>query len=406
MKRKYSHNCAALLLTAALLISLFTGCGQTPEATETETADIRSTASDVGADELAEAEQSLFADWFETIKMQEHSLSTMIWVTDCAKKAVETRSWDDYKKANAVLSAGTSYIAEDANPVQNTTGNQYELLKDRYGMDVYIVQMDSGDDVRYHTNVLKDFQDDFKLRYFMKSSQSSIEEELSMRKSYYLGYIDYYATETAYILKLLSESSFAESLRSQVETSLPLISGAMPPDDLSKEELENLGSSSLDKIEAALERIEELQVVRDSDLELLQEAHENNDYSALIRDKIEMTGSGKCLSAPEWYYSNQSSIEWLLDDGADGRMPENFEEPTQAPSILKITCTDTDADALRQYIGQLEVEGYKTELLEDGNKLTLTLPQDDWNMTITWDGTTMTMVLNGQFPCLVPSWYM
>lgn len=404
MKKYFFNKPAALLLAAALSTSLFAGCGQETAGSANAAADASSTVTVADAAALKSAEQVLFDDWYTTIDLQEHCQGAMARTVGYAQKALASRDRDDYLKANAILSAAIPYIASYADPVQNTTSEQYRILEDKYGMEVYIIQMESGDDVDYHTKMLTGLQSDFKQRYFMSSAQSAMEEELSMRLTYYQKYIEYYATATAYILKVLSQSEEAAPFRQKVISSLPLIGSALPSEDLSLEELEAMGSDILDVNEAAVKRIDELAEVHENDRYFLQEAGKSGDYSTLIKDKIEMTGAGENLPAPEWYYNDTTTSEWLFDDGEDAGIKDIPEELETSPSTLKVTCTDTDADALRAYASQLESEGYTTDLKEEGENLTLTLSRTDWNMSATWDGTTMTMELSGRLPCLLPTW--
>lgn len=355
-------------------------------------------------DALSQAEDILLSDWFNYLQTEEHQCSDMLWILDYADDALESSDWSKLQRFFAVLETASLYLAAREIAKPETTDEQYSLLADTYGLDIYAVNLDTSG---IRTDYLADaevLRNDFQIEFFLKPAHDAMRENLDCLRTQYTSALDYDAGMTAYLLKLLGRSENTERLRTYIHDYLPQIDSRIPSDKLSVSEIEAFISGALDRLESAVIKQKELQGVQVSNLELFDYALNRGESAMLADHSAPISGLTDTLPAPEWYFGSTTTCSWLLDNGDSHRLPNDLERVSEDPTVLHITSTDAKPEDLILYTNLLESCGYSGVLKEE-DSLKYYLFMENWNMAIIWDGTAITMDFFGHLPCLAPSWY-
>ena len=395
-----------LISNILFVVSLMTVCGVatgTVEASE----NTEETIARIDDSKLAEARLTLASDWFNYLQTEENRLCDMLWALDYAEIAVNTCDWGDMQRALAAVETASLDIEARTLPEQEMTEEEYTLLSSEYGEDVYVVQMEYGSESDLH-NSMKILRGDIAYRIFSNEDLDDIKEEIEYQKKGCEAYLKYYATETAYLMKVIPDCEEMRKLKNYIQDYLPLISEKMPEDNLDMQLLEDMGSVVLDDLEEYINGINELSIIRENDITMLEEAVISGDDSLLKKDSTTVKGADVYLPAPAWYSDDRAEITWLFYDGEGEKssIPDIRQELSgKVPSELSIICDDVLEEEFLLFVSRLKERELVDRFAEKEESMTYYIADDDWSMITKWERGCVDMVVIGDIPCFVPFWH-
>ena len=384
----------ALMLAAALVLSL-AGCRKRPKTKYSE--------------QTAEIASRLLTDWNAYLTEATLYYGDMLWTLSYAERFLKEQSWESLQRARMVLELANRYRQAHTPPEPSVRADELDLLV-REGRDVDYALTEirqfsllmTMDDSSY-AMVRRELNE----KAFSKSAMDTFARFLGNQRALTQSRLEQLALSTAYLFSQFGETESVQRLRSQIAANLPEIHAYLPVADATAETIFSMSSNAYDAYDALVDEFEALAGEMNVNRNNLLDAQGTKDDTWREADRFEISGLPLVLPMPTWMLIGDVEYKYYPVD-ANGSLfaPQEGAEIDCAPVFVHISVPDTSKEAVRDYVDDLERQGYPNiGVNEDNAVFKAYYVLGDYSFVVAWEDGAASIIMPDNPPCLAPFWY-
>lgn len=389
---------AVVLLSLLLTFSCLTGCS-TPEASVP--------ADGPESTQLQLAKEKLLADWFRLLEVYESIYSGIFQTLDYMKMYASDSSWESLLKARASASATQLALRQMELPVLTLTSEEVAQLLPEDGDSVVFLQ---------EFEILENLPTDKELTvsllcYTLEDDvflQASVEEAIPTMVEFYQEYFTLeYRNMCQFTNYLLLKLDYIE-IWEDWKAALPCMASCADIwyNDIEKLEMET--KLLQDSMRALQTQLGNILGTSEFTLEIVQEAVQTGNLSALQREINDISGVTAYFPIPAWL--PDVPYLYLVTDLESGekRLVNMGEELSSLPSACYINCGIIPVEDVETYAEQLTLRNIQTYSSWNDAQDTLSILVNSGSSTMMVEWTTEETILYLTEPvgCLIPELYL
>ena len=384
---------AAVLLSLALTVSCLTGC---------------SARNDVsGSENTQQSREQLLSDWFQLLSVHETIYSGVFRILDYMQMYVSDASWDSLLKARASASAAHIALQGMELPALSLTAEELSLLLPEDG-DAIVFQQEFEmlEDLPFNKDITVSLlcytlEDDVFLR-------ASAEEALPAMEAFYREYFTleyrYLSQFTNYLLLKLDCTEVWEDWKAALPR-MALCSDIWYDDT---EKLQMANESLQDSMSALQTQFGNILGTSEFTLEIVKEAVQTGDLSALQREIHVISGVPGYFPIPSWLPDVPHLYSVTDPDSGDKWLVTMGEELSSVPSVCYLSCgaiSLENVEAYGEYLALWSIPTYSS-WNDTGDTLSILAKSGSSSMLVEWTVENTLLYLAEPVGCLIPELYL
>lgn len=385
----------ALLLAAALLMSVLAGCGSSAEEAEEENIRLQTLKEDA-------------ADiWFDYLKSVEEIYGGVFRILEYMQEYARDNSWDSLLKARAAAGAALVSLQQMSLPEFMFPEEDIQLLIDAdVEIGAMLQELENLENIRADKEItvtlLRDtLEHDI---FLMSCSDEALPDMLEFYCDYFAMECRYTCQFTNYLLLQLEQ----ENKWSQWQDRLPSLAECADEWYADLQEVEEASGKLLTEIEVLQADVGSVFSMSEYSLEIVQDAVQTGDLTALSREINWMEGVPGYFPVPVWL-PDTLHLYLTTDPQTDEKhLVQVGEELAEVPSACYIQCGAVEQGAVEAYEETLKTWGIVTYAQWDDSQQSYQLlaSSGDSTMMIEWTQEETILYLTSPVGCLIPELYL
>lgn len=382
-------------LAAVLLLCTMIGCASAD--------DELSKQASVPADHLLSV-------WSDYLRVHEEMYASSLWALDYTEQFLDSKDWTDLVKARTACIASARFLSELSMTEEDLSDEEYTALAEA-GADTSFQSMeiealpekirDEHDFVRNH------LLEKLESGVFLTGETEVLQETLAFHREYIKRLCESECLTANYLLLTLGDRETARSFWEKMPEEYPLLSTGHPDWDDSETELEK-------RMEQCLEHIEESTLSQaDSQAALSAEAYriekivESDDLKKLAEEAFAIRNAPKLLPMPEWY-DPEKALYLSFFHEKDGSLayPESGDRLEADAYGVYVQIEGLSAEAIERYVSGVNGQNIARAVRQDKEADVWDIVMTDYAVRISLEGSTATVVFDGENATFVPEWYV
>lgn len=403
--KKRINSVAALVLCAAMLLSVLTGCGK--KTVPDETGNTQQQTEATAAPQQNPEKEKLLEQWFELLKAYENVYSSLFQTMEYMEAFGRDNSWDSLLKARASTSATMVLIRQMELPALTLTEAEIGLLADAE-VEINAVQREFenlGNWINNMDDTVTLIHYTLEEDVFLKAeAQESVPAKATFYREYHSLEYRFISLFTNYLLLQLDAADTWQTYLEQ----LPCMAACadMWYDDPTATEEASMGV--LDEMEALQVQMGSFLGTSEFVLEILEEALQTGELDNLRREINLIDGVPAYFPIPRWLPDVLTLYMMPDADTQANRLVVAGEKLERAPSACCISCGAIALEDVQAYAEILEQVGIVTygAWNDAKDEWQLLAKNGDSTVCINWTKNETTIYLKEPLGCLIPELYL
>lgn len=382
MHQQKRFGAAAIAL--ALILSLFSGCSRAPDENET----------------------AMLNAWHSCLQAHEETFHAMFWAYDYADAFCRDNQWDSLQKARCTANAALLSLQTLSLPENSLTQEQRAaLLKRDIEVDVVTTELETlKTTLQYRTDTMTLLATHLNHDVYLNSNMDTVRPWLQSSQTYSRLEMEYLWLTTNYLLIQLNRQDLWE----QWQTDFPTLAACATQWEEDPEVLMDRTDSLMDKLAEEIVLIEGYSGTSQYALDMVRQAIETGDLTALGADINWLEGVPGYFPAPVWLPEELPFYSYMDEETLDVWLPTPGENVTDPPSSCYISCTGVLLEEAEHYADLLTLLGLEpwTAFDEATGIYQMLVTSGNANLTIRWTEEKTEVYLHDSPGCLIPELYL
>lgn len=357
--------------------------------------------------EKEQALEHLLEVWSDYLQVQEEMYTSELWALDYAEKFLDTGDWGDLVKARTACIASARFLSELSMSEEDLSDEEYAALA-KAGADTAFQSIEfeslSGKVDDQHTFVRSRVLEMLEGGVFLSKDIEFMQEAIALQKEYISYMCQYECLMTNYLLVTLDDEKNAAAYWEMLPEKYPALCKEGLQWNDSETDLEKNANKCLDQVEEATLSQVELLAEMKADLHNMTAILEKGDVEKWMRSVFPMKNTPEFLPMPDWYDPETARyLTFIKEEDGNIAYPESGDQLEDASYGVYLQIPEISSDEIDTYASL--VQDIARNVWKQGDSDTWDIEMTDYNIRISLEEGTATLLFDGQDVTFVPVWY-
>ncbi len=358
--------------------------------------------------EKEQALEHLLEVWSDYLQVQEEMYTSELWALDYAEKFLDTGDWGDLVKARTACIASARFLSELSMSEEDLSDEEYAALA-KAGADTAFQSIEfeslSGKVDDQHTFVRSRVLEMLEGGVFLSKDIEFMQEAIALQKEYIAYMCQYECLMTNYLLVTLDDERNAAAFWEKLPEKYPVLCKEGPQWNDNETDLEKNADKCLDQVEEATLSQVELLAEMKADLHNMTAILEKGDVEKWMRSAFPMKNTPEFLPMPDWYDPETARyLTFIKEEDGNIAYPESGDQLEDASYGVYLQIPEISSDEIDTYVSL--VQDIARNVWKQGDSDTWDIEMTDYNIRISLEEATATLLFDGQDVTFVPVWYL
>lgn len=354
------------------------------------------------------ASEHLLAVWSDYLQVQENMYTSELWALDHAEKFLDTGDWGDLVKARTACIASARYLSELSMSEEDISDEEYAaLVKEGVDTSFQSIEFESlservNDE---HTFVRNRILEMLEGGVFLSKDIEFMKEAIALQKEYITSMCQYECLITNYLLVTLDDKKNTAAYWKMLPEKYPILCKECRQWSDSEMDLEKNADQCLDQVEEATLSQVELLAEMKADLHNMTTILEKGDMEKWMESAFSMKNTPEFLPMPVWYGPETAKyLSFIKEDDGNITYPESGDKLEDVSYGVYLQIPDISSDEIDTYVAR--IRNIARNVWERNDSDIWDIEMEDYNIRISLEEGTATLLFDGQDVTFVPLWYL